>query len=462
MIRIFLLLLLSPAFLTAQYQHQNVSLTGHWFDPQVDSLDFFGNQRYSGCYGWIDSVSGKRYAIMGGTSGTYFIDITLPGTPVLKDFVQGALDSCIWREYKTYGKYVYMSSDDWGDNRFQIADLSYLPDSVHLVHDSDTLIHRAHTLFIDQDKLYLGGPTYLDTFSAMAVYSLADPEHPVLLRKLEQDYPFIEYVHDMFVRNDTIYASAGFQGLFILKLQGDSQFVLIGQYTQYLMQGYNHSSYLSEDGQYLVFTDEVPEGLPFKIIDVSSFSNISLSQIHNSSPGATPHNPYIHKQHIFMASYQDGLQIFELSPFGTVEKSGYFDTYWQNDALGFIEPQYAGCWGAYPFFDDDIIIASDMQNGLFILDVSQALLPVSNAPLSEQQQQPKVFTTEQGNVRFEFPAHTPSHFSVWNSLGMQVYSEALNHSHYELPSYTLPSSGVYLMRFHYDNGYVQVIKYLHP
>lgn len=362
-----------PAFSFGQYQFSNLNLLGHWTNPVIDSITDFGNQRYSGCYGWTDTIKNRRYALVGGTDGTYFIDITQPASPVLCDFVPGALDSSTWREYKTFGHYGYLASDDYELNRFQIVDLSYLPDSVHLVFDNDTLIRRAHTLYIDQDKLYCGGVTYIDTTSPMAVYSLANPESPVLLRRLEEDYPWIDYVHDMFVRNDTVYASAGFQGLFIFRLQGDSQFVMIGQYTLYPDQGFNHSSYLTEDGRYLVFTDEVPEGLDFKVIDVSDLSNISLVTLANTSPGATPHNPYIRRGVLYMAAYQDGLHVYDLQAGGVPDQLGYFDTYWQNDAGGFLDPQYAGCWGAWPFPDNDWVIALDMQNGLFILDAAQAL-----------------------------------------------------------------------------------------
>lgn len=433
----------------AQYQSSNINLIGHWFNPAIDSLTDFGNMRYSGCYGWTDSVQGKRYAILGGTDGTYFIEISNPSNPVLRDFIPGALDSCIWREYKTFGHYAFLASDDSEENRFQIVDLSYLPDSVHLVHDSDSIILRSHTIYVDGNKLYCGGVSYKDTTSPMAVYNLANPAHPTLLRKLEQDYPWIDYVHDMFVRNDTIYASAGFQGLFILKLQSDSQFVMIGQYTLYPSQGFNHSSYLTENGNYLVFTDEVPDGLDFKVIDVSNLNNINLVATLNTSPGATPHNPYIRNGILYIASYQDGVHMYDLSNNAIPDKLGYFDTYWQNDAIGFTNPVYAGCWGAWPFPEDNLLIASDMQNGLFILDVSQAL---SNESIYEKSNSASLrfMNPGCGSLNLFFENEIPRQIRLLSPDGKIIYQfEPTEYSHI-IPESALDNSGVYFIQALYD------------
>lgn len=443
-----------------QYQSNQMTLLGHWTNSNIDSITDFGNQRYSGCYGWTDTLKDKRYAIVGGTDGTYFVEITQPGMPVLRDFVPGALDSCTWREYKTYAHYAYLGSDDSEDNRFQIVDLSYLPDSVHLVYDSDSLFRRVHTLYIDGDKLYGGGITYADTSSAMSVYSLAQPESPVLIRRLEQDYPWIEYVHDMFVRNDTIYASAGFQGLFIFTLRGDSQFVLIGQYTLYPDQGYNHSSYLTEDGKYLVFTDEVPDGLPFKLIDVSDMSNISLQYRENTSPGATPHNPYIRNQILYMASYQDGVHMYDLSQVNTPDKIGYFDTYWQNDNTGgFNDPVYAGCWGAWPFPEDQLVIALDMQNGLFILDASPALS--HQAQVNESNQAWLKFQNPgQGDLTLHLTDPAIEAVHLLDLEGKELYSNKVESDHFKIPSTLFKSSGLYILIARKQDQ-IQSFRYLH-
>ncbi len=299
-------------------------------------------------------------------------------TPKEADFVPGKRNLCIWREYKTYKNYLYAISDDGVPNSFQIIDMSYLPDSVHVVYDADTLVQRAHTVYIDGDKLYLASVKFTTSKYSMAVYSLANPEKPTLLRYLNQDYPAISDVHDMLVRNDTVYASCGYSGLFIYHYNSQlNKFIYINSIQQYPEPGYNHSSALTPDGHTFVFCDEVPRNLPVKIYDISDINNITIDTIFKSAEGPTPHNPYIKdKNHVIIAYYQDGLQIFDISNPKMPVRSGYFDT----DTIDGISNNYNekgtayhGCWGAYIHSPSGNILASDMQNGLYVLNADLAL-----------------------------------------------------------------------------------------
>lgn len=365
-------LLASLQFSFAQYPSQNISLLSNWFNAATPAEPVYGI-KYNGCYGWV-SPTGKEYAIIGSSEGTYFIDITNPANPVQCDYVPGRRSNTIWREYRTYDKYCYMISDDSSPNSFQIADLSYLPDSVRIVHDGTNIFERAHTIFIDGDKMYCGSVTTTSTYYSMAVYSLANPASPAFIRALSQDYGTPGTVHDMYVRNDTVYASGGYDGFFIFKFTG-TNFTQLGTLTSYPDQGYNHSTALTPDGNTMVMCDEVPSGLSVKTIDVSDPSNISVLDQFESNPGATAHNPYImNGDRAVIAYYQDGLQVFDISDPNNVVRTGYFDTHPQNGLNnGYPNPAYQGNWGAYTELPSGNVIASDMQNGLFVLDVTNAL-----------------------------------------------------------------------------------------
>ena len=217
---LFLIIAVSISFnLSAQYSSQNIFFVGQWYNPAQPPEPTYGI-KYNSVWGWVDTAdSNREYAILGSGLGTHIIDISNPTAPIEVDFVPGRQTGCIWREYKTYGKYLYAISDDVVPNSFQIMDLSYLPDSVKIVHDDNSIFERAHTLFIENDLLYVGSPKE-NSFGlaySMAVYSLSNPELPTLLRTLNQDDPSITWVHDMYVRNDTVYASCGYQGLFFYK-----------------------------------------------------------------------------------------------------------------------------------------------------------------------------------------------------------------------------------------------------
>src|SRR3954469_23322607 len=260
-------------FANAQYDHQNVELIGNWFDSAQVPEPAYGI-KYNSVWGWVNPQNNVEYGILGSGSGTSIIDLSHPATPKRVAFVKGRRDKCIWREYKTYKNYLYAISDDGSPNSFQIIDLSYLPDSVHVAYDGTDIFEKGHTIFIDGDKMYIG---YVKLDAAhngvysMAVYSLADPEKPTLLRTLNDDDSNISYVHDMLVRNDTVYASCGNQGLFIYFYdKATNKFNPINAVTSYPNQGYNHSSALTPNGKTLVFCDEVPRNLSVKVLDVSN------------------------------------------------------------------------------------------------------------------------------------------------------------------------------------------------
>lgn len=343
----------------SQFAGQPMNLLAQWDGAAVDD-SCGGGERYSDIWGY--SANGREYAIIASANGTYFIDITNPTTPIVSDYVPGSSWGTCWRDYATYKNYCYMVTDSWGMGgtpTLQIVDLSYLPDSVHKVYDSSALFFTAHSVFVDCMKMYVcGGST-----GNMAVYGLADPENPVLIKQLSDDYPAISYVHDMTVRHDTIYASCGFDGLHIYYF--DFKFNELASITGYPFAGYNHSSWINADASILLTTDEVPNGLPSKLFDISDFGNITLLDTFTTNVGATPHNTFIMGNKAILSYYEDGVQVFDFTNPATAVGWRYYDTYPQN---GTTYNGYNGCWGVFPLFKSGVIIASDRTNGLFVLD----------------------------------------------------------------------------------------------
>ncbi len=426
--RLFLLLFLLP-FVTAVgqiYNSQNIDLIAR-ISPDTSATTGSNVNKYSGCWGWFQAAKNKEYAISGGRNGTYFIDITNPATPSVSAYVKGVSQECTWREVKTYQNYCYIASDVCKPNAFQIVDMQYLPDSVVVIHSDTTFFTLGHTLWIDQDKLYVASTTFGsgNNKSPLSVWSLADPEDPQLLRRIEQD-DAVNEVHDMYVRNDTVYASAGYQGLRIYTFHGDT-FVQLGSYNGYNGENtYNHSSFLTDNGKYLVFCDEVPSGLPIHLVDVGNFENIQPVSKWHPAAKTTPHNPYvIGNKWVVVSSYQDGLFIYDISLAPTIGLSGYFDTYHQGgDNTGNYGPDtYRGNWGAYPYLPSGIIIANDMQNGVFLLDAADAFNVVHVVGLHDKEKttNTKVFPNPvHGELHIDLAAGTKAHVELRNLLGVLV------------------------------------------
>jgi hypothetical protein len=261
----------------------------------------------------------------------------------------------------------------------------------------------------------------------------------VLLRRVEQDIPppVFSYVHDMFVRNDTIYASTGWQGLHVLVLDSNNIFQHLGSYAGYPAAGYNHSSFLTDNGKYLVFCDEVPSRLPIHLVDVQNFGNIQPIKTFKPHTFTTPHNPYvIGNKWAVVSCYQDGLHIYDISNPSLVSHAGFFDTYPQAGANAgkYDENTYKGNWGAYPFLPSGIIIANDMQNGVFILDASAAFNTSVINPVSIQEEKSKhsnliTFPNPSDNyLAVHFKTDEASYVTITDILGKKVYEKTYQYN----------------------------------
>jgi choice-of-anchor B domain-containing protein len=383
-IKFLLLALCISSFAYAQYDSQNVSLYARWDDTSVPAEPTYGI-RYSSVFGY--AANGREYGIIGSSSGTYFIDVTDPVHPVQCAFYAGRRDMCIWREYQTYQHYLYAVSDDKLPNSLQIFDLDKLPSGINMkVYDSDSIFARSHTVFVEGDKLYCGSAKTANDQYGIGVYSLANPLRPLKIHTLNDEYPqFRSTVHDMYVRHDTVYASCSYDGLFVFKLRADTTFSMIGSLTTYPEQGYNHSSTLTPNGKYLFFADEVPAGLAVKGVDVSSSGDLRVISTFRSNVGDTPHNLYMASaDKLVVASYQDGLQIYDVSDPAKPYRTGYFDTFPDNKDGQYFTPAYKGNWGAYVNLPSGTILASDMQRGLFVLNAKLALGLSDNTKLLDK------------------------------------------------------------------------------
>jgi choice-of-anchor B domain-containing protein len=374
--------LLNISLCTAQKQ-LNMSFLSKWTDNSFPT-NWVGG-RFNDCWGYVDSL-GKEYAIIGSTVGTHIFNITDAYNPALVSFQPGmeASGGVVHRDYKTYKHYLYAVCDE-GNSSLQIFDLKYLPDSVHKVYDNQSICKTAHNIFIDHDRIYFAGLSDSAKYP-FRVASLSNPENPLVLSNLIT--PLFKYVHDVYVRNDTAFLSAGNDGLFIYDYITPSAPNLIGSITNYAEKGYNHSSWVSADGKTLVFADE-DHGKGLKVCDISNLSNITIKSIFRSnllndtSNGgkgqSIPHNPFIvGNDKVFISYYHDGVQCFDISNTSAPLQVGYYDTHPTDTSYAGYGP---GCWGVYPFLPSHHIIGSDIANGLFILN-GDSLLGVNNAVAS--------------------------------------------------------------------------------
>ncbi len=371
------------SFFVHAQQYKNVRLLSHWDNDNLPKID--GDQVWSDLMAWHDSLKQKEYIIAGGNDSLYFFDISNPEQIRLVDVEEGHSRYAINRDIETYLHYAYCVSDRTSPlGALQIFDLQYLPDSVHKVYDSDTLGIQTHTIFIEaaSKRLYMCSNKQkgFGGINSMDIISIADPENPVLLNTLQPNgQTFNSNVHEMYARNDTGYLSCGNAGLYVVDLRDVNNQKMLGSITQYPRQGYNHSSWLDASGKKLLFTDE-NQGLEAKIYDISDLANPKQESIFNSNPGALPHNAYWKGNLAFVSAYEDGVVVFDISDTKNPKKIGWYDTYPLN-APG-VYNGFHGCWGVWPYLPSDIIVASDISEGIFVLKFD-SVTGVANSPLAQ-------------------------------------------------------------------------------
>ena len=348
--------------LRAQFS-ENVDLLFNWNE---DTL--VGSSAYDNVYNeiWGVAINDREYAIIGSTYGTHFFDVTNPQSSYEVAFVMGRAvgQEIIHRDYHDYKGYLYAVSDE-GASSLQIIDMSTLPDSVSLVYDSTNLFERTHNIFIDTVKARL-------YTSNGDIYSLEDPLDP----KFIYYTPLLDG-HDMYVENDTAYINRGNQGFAIVDFSQttieNQSHEVIGTLASYADQGYNHSGWITTDGNYYAMADET-WGMRIKMLDISDFSNIEVIALFGSDIDikSIPHNLIINGNYLYTAYYHDGFYVHDISNPSTPILMGYYDTFEPNH-----HDSYMGAWGVYPFLPSGNILLSDMQTGLYVFDVNYEN-PLSN------------------------------------------------------------------------------------
>lgn len=384
-----LLLLISLFFINNNYAQvaYRMQLLSSWNNTNLNKIDSL--HIWNDLIGYHDSATGNEYIIAGSTDSIYFFDITIPTQIKLLDVAYGACKGVINRDYEIYQHYVYCISDQ-NRGALQIFDLQYLPDSIHKVYEDSSLAINTHSFFIEQKskRMYMCSNKYPnwnnngEKESAMDIISLEDPENPKFLAKLwvpkrANGEPAFRWVHEAHVRNDTAYLSCGNSGLFIYDLRDLENQQIISSIVNYPKNGYNHSSWLNTNGNYIMFTDEFPSGLDIKIFDISIIQAPRLESMFISNLGATPHNAYWFGSYAVVSHYNDGVVIFDVSDTKNPVKVAYYDTYPQNGKGEYWVP-YAGCWGVWPYLPSGNIIASDRTNGIFVLKVDSGILNTPN------------------------------------------------------------------------------------
>jgi len=349
--RIIITALLSLTLTTISSWGQSYNL------DSLSHLDFqaLHNTNLNDIWGYVDE-NNNEYALIGAAKGVSIVDVTNPQNPTEVYWHSGTEST--WRDLKVYGDYAYVTTE--AEDGLLIIDLSPLPNnpvtSTTNFYDSTDPWNSAHNIWIDENGYaYIfgsdrgnGGVIILDVFT--------DPMNPVEVGEFDN-----WYVHDGYVRNDTMYLAHIYEGFFsLVDISDKTNPVLLG--THQTPSSFAHNIWPSDNGQFVFTTDEVSDAYvaAYDILDPTNIQEVDRIQ---SSPGdqVVPHNAHVDGDFLVTSYYADGVVIHDISDPENMVEVGRFDTYPGTST------STTGNWGAYPFLPSGNILATDIENGFFVL-----------------------------------------------------------------------------------------------
>lgn len=364
------------------------------------SLEDLGLTYVNDMWGWTDPATRKDYAIVGGGLATSFVDISDPRRPVVVGILPARFtkSNFIWRDIKVYEDHAFIVSEDEGSG-IQIFDLSILRN-----YSGETMLlettaaydgfNHSHNIAINEETAvaYVIGSDTCN--SALHMVDVSNPVAPTFLGCAGDSY-----VHDtqcvIYSGPDAGYrgreicfnSAADFQGfspegiintLEIIDVTNKSAPEQLSE-IEYPEDGYSHQGWLSTDQKHFFHNDELDEvgpaaGFPqlnstTRIFDVTELTNPSLISAVDHGTQAITHNAYTEGDYLHASNYMAGYRVFDTSAAseGFLPEVAYFDTYPEQDVLGF-GGFNAGSWSNFPYFRQKKIVAVSTQDrGLFVL-----------------------------------------------------------------------------------------------
>ena len=360
-------------------------------------LNDIGGGTVNDLWGWTDPLTGKEYAIVGRSSGTSFVDISNPESPIyLGNLPKHSVDS-VWRSIKVYANHAFIVSeaDNHGMQVFNLTRLRNLTSwPVTFTEDAHYAgFKRGHTLAINEATgfAYVAGSK--DTCAGgLHIVDIRNPLTPVFAGCVDQD----GYTHEtqcaIYRGPDSVYQgheicfNANEDTLTIVDVTNKSAPQQLSR-TTYAGVGYTHQGWLTEDHKYFLLDDELDEknsGVKSTtyIWDVADLNAPTVKGVYTGQSTAIDHNLYIRGSRAYQGNYRSGLRILDITNIGAANLSevAFFDVYPLDDA-----PQFSGAWSNFPFFPSGIVIVGGIEQGLFVLKpaINGQALPAPRLMLEE-------------------------------------------------------------------------------
>jgi choice-of-anchor B domain-containing protein len=259
------------------------------------------------------SPGNRRYALLGLSNGTAFVDVTVPSQPVLLLVFPGPAN--LARDVRTYQDHAYVVSE--GGDGIQVFDLSQIDTGIvtYLGAVNDVGPSATHTLTIDEDSgfLYRSGG---NSATGLRIYDVGtNPSSPTLVGSWHN-----RYVHETTVKTfmrgpnagkQIAFASGGFNSGFsqtaVMMLDVTNKgAITVADIEAYPGATFCHQGALSEDGTLYYVNDEFyGAGSTRLVLDVTDETATATRFVtsFSSVSSAIAHHLYLHDGMLWAAFY---------------------------------------------------------------------------------------------------------------------------------------------------------------
>ncbi len=319
----------------------------------MNLLDFWnGRDTYGDCWGYTDTAGNEYALICARNEGVSIIDLsTNPISEV--GFLNPIVPGRDHKDVKIYKNYAIVISEGESTQIFDISDVTAPVQVSTIAHDFGS---GAHNCKVEGDYLYIMGD---HNIGGLLIYDISTPSSPMFVSSFE---PY--YYHDIDIYNDTLYAASIFGiGIDVLDISNKAAPSLITTFN-YTGSG-AHNVAVLDSGRYVAIGDEIGTGQHTRIFDVQNLGSVTKVADIIVNPLASAHNCYEKNGILYIAHYTEGLQIYDVSNPASPVKIGHYDTYLES---GF---GYEGNWNVYPYLPSGKILLSDIQSGLYVVELSE-------------------------------------------------------------------------------------------
>ena len=171
-------------------------------------------------------------------------------------------------------------------------------------------------------------------------------------------------MHDLMIRDRIAYLSSWANGFLIVDCNNPAQPLLRGSYTY--ARSTSHSNWVqSMGGRLIAMHGDEDYTAHLRMLDVTDPANIRLLSEWQTRPEVSIHNVMMLGTRGYMAHYQDGVRVLDLSDPARPRPLAHFNTWTLAGDPGV--SFYEGAVGIDVDLDQRLVFVADSQRGLLIL-----------------------------------------------------------------------------------------------